>query len=80
MAIGLIIIRKRPGINPGFKVKGNKVIPLLFSLFSFIIVINQILLEPKDSISGLLLVLAGIPVYYIWLKIQTLKNRDNANY
>jgi len=73
MAIGLIIIRRRPVINTGNKLKVNIVIPLLFSLFSFIIVINQILLEPKDSISGLLLVLAGVPVYYIWLKIQTFK-------
>lgn len=79
MAIGLIIIRKRLGKDKGLKVKVNKVIPLLFSLFSFIIVINQILLEPKDSISGLLLVLLGVPVYYIWLKIQTKKKRDNAN-
>jgi len=75
LAIGLIIIRRRPGIIPAFKVKGNYLVPLSFSIFSFIIVINQILVEPVASITGLLLVLAGLPVYYIWLRNQTQKRQ-----
>jgi APA family basic amino acid/polyamine antiporter len=47
---------------------GFPVIPALFILCSFAIVVNQIISDPKESLFGLSLVLVGLPVYYLWSK------------
>ncbi len=68
MAIGLMILRRRPGARGSFRVRGYPLIPVLFVVSSFAIVFNQILSEPRESFFGLLLVFAGLPVYYVWTK------------
>jgi APA family basic amino acid/polyamine antiporter len=68
MAIGLFILRKKSGIVRGYRVWGFPVIPALFIISSFAIVVNQILSDPKESLFGLSLVLIGLPVYYLWSK------------
>jgi APA family basic amino acid/polyamine antiporter len=68
MAIGLILLRRRPGLPRGYKIWGYPVIPIVFAASSFAIVINQILSDPRESFFGLLLVMIGLPVYYVWIK------------
>jgi APA family basic amino acid/polyamine antiporter len=68
MAIGLILLRRRPGIVRGYRVWGYPVIPALFIISSFAIVANQILSDPRESLFGLFLVLSGLPIYYLWSK------------
>jgi len=68
MAIGLFILRRRPDLVRGYSVWGYPVVPALFILFSFVVVANQIISDPGDSMSGLLFVLVGLPVYYWWRK------------
>jgi APA family basic amino acid/polyamine antiporter len=69
-AIGLMILRKRPDLTREYRIWGYPVVPVIFVLSSFTIVINQIFSSPSDSLWGLSLVLAGLPVYYIWQKIS----------
>ena len=68
MAIGLFILRKRSGIVRGYRVWGYPVVPALFIIASFAIVVNQIVSDPKESLFGLSLVLIGLPMYYLWTK------------
>ncbi len=68
MAIGLFLFRRRPGLVRGYRIWGYPVIPLLFILSSFAVVVNQIISDPEESLFGLSLVLAGMPVYYLWSK------------
>lgn len=65
MAAGLFILRRRPGYAPSYRTWGYPVVPLLFIVSSAVIVGNQIAAEPLVSATGLLLVLAGLPVYYL---------------
>ncbi len=76
MAIGLILLRRRPGLNRGYRIWGYPIVPLVFALSSFIIVINQVVSDPRESFFGLLLVLIGLPVYYVWIK-RTKSNRGD---
>lgn len=71
LAVGLSLLRKRPGASGGFRVPGYPVIPLLFAAASFAIVINQIAADPRDSLAGLTIVAAGLPVYYLRLRKNT---------
>jgi hypothetical protein len=40
----------------------------VFAVSAFAIVINQIISSPADSLTGLALVLVGLPVYYLWTR------------
>ena len=68
MAIGLILLRRRKDLHRGYSIWGYPVIPIVFTVSSFVIVINQIISSPKESLFGLSLVLIGVPVYYLWTK------------
>jgi APA family basic amino acid/polyamine antiporter len=66
MAAGLFILRRRPGYAPAYRTWGYPAVPIVFVVASAVIVGNQIAAEPWESATGLLLVMAGLPVYYWW--------------
>jgi APA family basic amino acid/polyamine antiporter len=67
LALGLVILRRRPGFAGSYKIWGYPIVPVLFAAASFAIVINQIVSDPKESLIGLSMVAAGLPVYYFWV-------------
>ncbi|MDD5543218.1 MAG: amino acid permease [Acidobacteriia bacterium] len=68
MAVGLLILRRRPAVVREYSVWGYPIVPILFAIFSFVIVINQMISSPRESAVGLGLVLAGLPVYFFWVR------------
>ncbi|MFC1629554.1 APC family permease [Gemmatimonadota bacterium] len=66
MAAGLIILRRKPGYNPAYRVWGYPWIPVVFVTASLAIVLNQIISDPVESGFGLGLVLIGLPAYALW--------------
>jgi basic amino acid/polyamine antiporter, APA family len=71
MAAGLMRLRRRPGYAPAYRVWGYPVVPVVFIICSAYIVLNQIVTDPVESRTGLLLVGAGLPVYFLWLRRRT---------
>jgi APA family basic amino acid/polyamine antiporter len=74
MAVGLIVLRRR-GVQRRYSVPGYPFVPLIFAFAAFVIAINTMISEPRDAMLGLGMVLAGLPVYYIW---NALSHRSNA--
>lgn len=68
LAIGVIVLRRRAGYTPRWRMPGVPAIPLLFALASLAIAFNQIRVDPVDSAIGLLIVLAGLPAYWLWVR------------
>jgi APA family basic amino acid/polyamine antiporter len=68
MAVGLILLRRRKNLQRDYRIWGYPVIPVVFAVFSLIIVLNQIVSSPIESFIGLSLVLLGLPVYYLWTR------------
>jgi APA family basic amino acid/polyamine antiporter len=68
LALGVIAMRRRADYAPRWRMPGVPAIPILFALFSFAIVVNEIRTNPINATIGLLLVLVGLPVYWIWLR------------
>jgi len=68
MAVGLMLLRRRPGYAPRYRMPGYPVVPVLFAAAAFGIAINQIVVEPVSSAIGLGLVLIGLPVHRIWMR------------
>ena len=66
MAVGLFLFRRRPGLQRQYSVWGFPIVPAVFALSAFAIVVNQIVTDPGESALGLSFVLVGVPVYYAW--------------
>jgi APA family basic amino acid/polyamine antiporter len=75
MAIGLMMLRRRPGPEPTYRIRFYPWVPLLFAAAAFAIVANQIVADPGESALGLSFVLAGLPVYFLWTRNRTGRNR-----
>ena len=68
LAVGLILLRRRPNLERGYSIWGYPVIPVLFAVTSFAIVTQHIGTNLEESMFGLSLVLIGVPVYYLWVR------------
>jgi len=66
MALGLFVLRRRPGYSPSFRARGYPILPALFALAAFAIVANQVISDPVHGAIGLGFVALGWPVYYLW--------------
>ena len=65
MALGLFVLRRRPGYRPAYRTWGYPIVPAVFIVASLIIVINQIVRTPIEALTGLGIVALGVPVYYL---------------
>jgi basic amino acid/polyamine antiporter, APA family len=70
LALGTITLRRQRRATPGFRACGFPVVPVLFALVCLAIVLNQIATDPRESATGLALVAAGLPVYFVWRRID----------
>jgi basic amino acid/polyamine antiporter, APA family len=67
MAVGLMVLRRRR-VRRDYSVWGYPVLPLIFIVSSFAVAINAMISTPKDAAMGLGMVLAGVPVYWLWAR------------
>jgi APA family basic amino acid/polyamine antiporter len=63
-----ILRKKRPDIPRPYKAFGYPVIPAIYILTTIIIMIILLIYKPVYTFPGLVIVLLGIPVFYIWKK------------
>ncbi len=78
--VGLFVLRyKRPDAERPYKAWGYPVVPAIYIIAASAISIVQILYKPKTAWPGLVIVLTGIPVYFIWRKInKPMTETENA--
>jgi basic amino acid/polyamine antiporter, APA family len=70
-SLGVIILRRRmPDAHRPYKVWGYPVVPVFYILFCVALFINTIATKPREAAIGLVLILAGIPVYLILQRRQ----------
>ena len=65
MAVGLFRLRRRADLNRRYSVAGYPVLPALFAVASFAVVVNQVVADPTRTLKGLGLVLLGLPIYFL---------------
>jgi APA family basic amino acid/polyamine antiporter len=68
LMVGAVIVmrRKAPGIERPYRTFGYPFVPLLYIVLAGLFIIDLAYLAPSTSGIGYLLVLSGIPVYFIW--------------
>lgn len=73
MAVGLMVLRRRSDYAPRYRVWGYPLVPIVFVASSLVIVLNQVVSDPVESATGLLLVAVGLPVYYFWVRKRAIE-------
>jgi APA family basic amino acid/polyamine antiporter len=68
MAVGLVLLRRRPGYAPRYRVWGYPVVPVVFALSSLAIVVNQLITRPLPSLTALLFVGVGWPIHLLTVR------------
>jgi APA family basic amino acid/polyamine antiporter len=68
LALGVVLLRRRPGYKPAWRMPLVPIAPTVFVLASAAIVFNQVRADLTNSVIGLLIVASGIPAYYLWNK------------
>jgi basic amino acid/polyamine antiporter, APA family len=68
---GLFILRwRRPAANRPYRALGYPILPALYLLLCFAVMLDLLIVKPKLTWPGLLLVLLGVPVYFLWRLIR----------
>jgi len=67
-SLGVFILRRKmPDAHRPYKVWGYPIVPAIFILFCLYLLYNTIATRPREAAIGMILILAGIPVY-LWLR------------
>ena len=69
LAAALIKMKRSGAIT--VKVTGYPLIQIIIMIFSVILIINTVMSQPKQSLTGLGLVLIGVPFYFYFRKKDT---------
>jgi APA family basic amino acid/polyamine antiporter len=65
-SLGVIILRRRmPDAPRPYKVWGYPVVPVIYILFCLYLCFNTLITRPREAAIGIILILAGIPVYLL---------------
>jgi APA family basic amino acid/polyamine antiporter len=69
--VGIFILRKqRPDVERPYKAFAYPVLPIIYILMGIVFCVFLISFEPQYSSYGLVITLAGIPVYYLLMKTR----------
>lgn len=66
LACGVVLLRRRPGYAPAWRMPLVPLAPIVFVIVSAMIVVNQIRADLTNSAIGLAIVASAIPAYYLW--------------
>lgn len=67
--LGVFILRRKmPDAHRPYKVWGYPFVPAIYILFCICLFFNTIIARPREAIIGLVLILIGIPVYFLLQK------------
>lgn len=77
--ISIFVLRvKRPDIPRPYKAFGYPVIPALYIFTTVTIMVILLMFKPKYTFPGLIIVLIGIPVFFLWRKYSGKQNEIPA--
>jgi len=69
VATVFVLRRKRPDMERPYRTWGYPVVPLLFLVASVGMVLNALITTPRDTGLTFGIILAGLPVYWVWRRM-----------
>jgi APA family basic amino acid/polyamine antiporter len=64
----IVLRRKRPDMPRPYRTWGYPIVPVLFVLSAFFLVLSTLFDSPRESVFGLVLIFIGLPFYLHWKK------------
>lgn len=69
--LAIFVLRvKKPDIPRPYKAFGYPVIPAIYIMATMTIMVILLIYKPKYTFPGLIIVILGIPIYYLWRKLN----------
>ena len=69
---GIFVLRRtRPDMERPYRAWGYPWLQLIYITFALSVVVILLIKRPNFTVPGLLIVLSGLPVYFIWRKLET---------
>jgi APA family basic amino acid/polyamine antiporter len=69
---GVYVLRRRqPDLERPYRTWGYPIVPAVFLLASLGMLANALVTDPRDTGVTLLVIVSGIPVYYLWRRFTT---------
>jgi APA family basic amino acid/polyamine antiporter len=62
----MVLRRKEPAAPRPYRTPGYPLVPLVYVLLAALLTFDLVYLAPKTSGVGFLIVLTGLPVYFMW--------------
>jgi basic amino acid/polyamine antiporter, APA family len=79
-SVGVFILRRKmPDAPRPYKVWGYPVVPAIFIVFCLFLFFNTIITRPREAAIGTILILSGIPVYFLLQRKYSKKGDVNAD-
>ena len=76
--IGIFVLRrKRPDAERPYKAFGYPIVPALYIIGASVILAVLFIYQTATTWPGLIIVLTGVPVYFLWRKSNTGAPSDN---
>lgn len=64
--LGVLVLRKKqPHAERAYKVWGYPIVPVVYILLALMVSISLVVAKPESTLPGLLIVLLGVPVYFV---------------
>jgi basic amino acid/polyamine antiporter, APA family len=74
-----VLRRKHPSQERPYRVWGYPIVPLVFIVGMFALLVNTLTEKPLESLTGLGLILLGLPAYFSWRKPSGASDPRNTN-
>lgn len=72
-----VLRRKRPDMQRPYRTWGYPVVPALFLAASLGMLGSSLFSDPRDTGVSLLVIVAGVPIYYLWRGFTSRSTREN---
>ncbi len=71
-----LLRRKMPNAERPYRAPGYPILPLLYIIAAAAIALDLLLVKPRYTVAGLLIVATGVPVYFFWQWWQRRQHRE----
>ncbi|MFV0389222.1 MAG: APC family permease [Pyrinomonadaceae bacterium] len=68
--------RKYPNAERPYKAFGYPIVPIVFLVVAGWLLVTNLISSPRDSMVGIILILIGLPIYYLLTKLNKANNGD----
>ncbi|OGD21298.1 MAG: hypothetical protein A2Y69_06410 [Candidatus Aminicenantes bacterium RBG_13_59_9] len=71
----MVLRKQKPDVPRPYHAWGYPVVPLVFILINLAVFGNSIYSQPRESLVGVLIIIAGVPAFLYWKKKKIRQSR-----